>query len=120
MAMMNVMRMLAPLPVLGLLVLAGCAGPVERAEPERKDNGQVLVPYTDWMGGGATIEDVRSVEESKVDRQVRLLLELRMERIDVKEVGFEKVVNQLRDAMPVNIFVNWTALQTVDVDRATP
>jgi hypothetical protein len=61
-----------------------------------------------------------TVQESAANRAVRDRLEENLKEITTENAGFAKVINFLSDNMGVNIFIDWTALATVNVERNSP
>jgi hypothetical protein len=102
---------LVPVALLLALLSVGC-----------QTRKSTLIPYRDFLGDGGVgwHDDVHSVAETPADRAVREVLEHRLKNLTANQMPFEKVMNFCRDEANVNIFVNWTALQFLDIDRNTP
>jgi Flp pilus assembly secretin CpaC len=91
------------------------------------DNVEHLIPYADLMIYPDNWPEItrkrvggETSSETPQNRVVRNRLEENLKEITADAQGLEKVLNFLRDNMGANIFVNWTALQAVQVDRNTP
>ncbi len=56
---------------------------------------------------------------TKLDAVVQAVLDKRLPELRFDEVGFADVIDFLRDVSGANIFVNWTALQQANIDKAT-
>jgi protein involved in polysaccharide export with SLBB domain len=75
-----------------------------------------LIPYSDRITAGPFSRE----REDAINKPVVERLEKPLEELSADHLGFEKVIDALRDKAQVNIFVNWKALDGAGIDRDTP
>lgn len=73
-----------------------------------------------WPKNPPNRSGVDAALESAPNRAVRERLEEPLKEITADQQGLEKLLNYVRDSMGVNIFLNWTELQKIQVERNTP
>ncbi len=106
----------------------------QKAAQPSTDSRAHLIPYADLMvnpktgaqytgdGGESAPEGPagQPAPENPHNTATRTRLDESVVDLSAKNQGLQTTINQLRDSLGANIFVNWTALQTVGIDKDTP
>ena len=90
---------------------------------------EALTPYDDILRYPADWPDISQTRDATVaserggnntDRAVQAQLDRQLPELAFDAVGFNDVVDFLRDVSGSNVFVNWKSLEAAGIDRNTP